>query len=64
MGTQQQDQSGNRPNQQQQQGGGKQSTSPRTPGEIGKGNQDAGTIGSPSSGAERDPSDKRSKGDS
>lgn len=63
MGTQQENQPRN-PNQQQQ-GGGKQSTSPRSPGEIGKGDQDAGTIGSPSGGQkDRERSDNRSKGNS
>jgi hypothetical protein len=34
---------------QQQQGGGGKSTSPRTPDEMSKGNQDAGSVGSTSS---------------
>jgi hypothetical protein len=60
MGTQQENQP-RKPNQQQQQGGGgKQSTSPRSPGEVGKGDQDAGTIGSP----DRDRSDHPDKGNS
>jgi hypothetical protein len=63
MGTQQQDNQPRKPNQQQQ-GGGKQNTSPRSPGEIGKGDQDAGTIGSPSGQSDRDRSDNRDKGNS
>jgi hypothetical protein len=46
MGTQQQDNSPGSASKQQQ-GGGQQGT-PRAPGEIGKGDQDAGTIASPS----------------
>jgi hypothetical protein len=63
MGTQQENQP-RKPNQQQQQGGGKQSTSPRSPGEIGKGDQDAGTIGSPSGESDRDRGGNRDKGNS
>ena len=63
MGTQQQDKSsGNAPK--QQPGGGQQGTSPRTPGEIGKGGQDAGTIGSPSKQGDRKESGGREKGNS
>ncbi len=62
MGTQQQENQPRKPN--QQQGGGKQDTSPRSPGEIGKGDQDAGTIGSQSGQNDREQGGNRDKGNS
>lgn len=64
MGTQQQDNQPRQPNQQQQQGGGKQNTSPRSPGEIGKGDQDAGTIGSQSGQNDREQGGNRDRSNS